>query len=43
MSDEPCGLNGCTNPTDPDSPVGRCGACTLAWSVEWMRLQDIDR
>ncbi|MCZ0732216.1 hypothetical protein [Mycolicibacterium iranicum] len=43
MSDAPCGLNGCAQPTDPDSPIGRCGDCTLAWTVEWMRLQEISR
>ncbi|MCG7597837.1 hypothetical protein [Mycobacterium sp. PSTR-4-N] len=35
----PCGLNGCTNPSDPDSAIGRCGDCTLSWSVTFMRIQ----
>lgn len=29
-----CGLNGCANPTDPDSPVGRCIDCTSKYLAE---------
>ena len=38
-----CGLNGCANPTDPDSPIGRCMDCTAEFMVEWRRLQEVDR
>jgi hypothetical protein len=33
-----CDLNGCTNPVDPDSPVGRCAGCSAAVEVEVMRI-----
>ncbi|MDX1883051.1 hypothetical protein [Mycolicibacterium sp. 120270] len=38
-----CGLNGCTNPTDPDSGIGRCMDCTLVWELEVVRIGDVER
>ena len=37
-----CGLNGCINPTDPDSPIGRCVDCTTVRLQEIMRLRAAD-
>lgn len=38
-----CGLNGCTNLTDPDSRIGRCMDCTAAVEVEIMRVFKIQQ
>lgn len=43
MTAQPCGLKGCTNPTDPDSGFGRCMDCSLACEVELLRLGEVDR
>jgi hypothetical protein len=39
---QPCGLNGCPNPTDPDSPIGRCMDCTAPFLANITRQREAD-